>query len=389
MPDAILALNAGSSSLKFALFELGQRSARLRGAVSGIGTDDPLFEARADGVEVINERWDSADGKPPVERLVTWIEAHLGPDRLIATGHRVVHGGTAFSDPVRIDPEIFAQLERLTPLAPLHQPVSLRPIAALSAFRPDMLQVACFDTAFHHRLTPPASRYAIPRAMEQQGLRRFGFHGLSYESIAASLAARSDTARSERIIVAHLGNGASLCAMQDLQSRDTSMGFTALDGVMMGTRPGSLDPGLILYLLREQGFDADRLEQFLYHECGLLGVSGISADVRELLASDAAPAREALEQFAYSVAGHVAALGTSIGGVDRLVFTGGIGEHAWQVREAICARLGWLGTALNDVANQRSGAIISARSSRIRVEIIPTDEEAVIARHTAGLCLRE
>lgn len=385
MAAAILALNAGSSSLKFALFDAAGRRERLRGSVKAADSRDAHFQAR-DGERklVADAHWTDSEHHNPIERLVAWIEGHLGSDELVAAGHRVVHGGRAYSGPAVIDRSVLECLEALTPLAPLHQPGSLAPIHQLSEFRPGLLQVACFDTAFHHDLALPASRYAIPRALEAEGVRRYGFHGLSYEAIAAALAARDDGAADQRIIVGHLGSGASLCAMKQLRSVDTTMGFSALDGIVMGTRPGSLDPGILLYLQREKGYDLDRLEQWLYHECGLAGVSAIASDVQALLASETAEAREALDLFAFSAAGHIAMLATSLGGLDRLVFTGGIGEHAWQVRAMIAARLEWLGISLDADANAADAATISALQSAIRVDVIPTDEEGVIARHVAS-----
>lgn len=386
MTGAILALNAGSSSLKFALFDLGG-GPRLRGSVSGLGTAKTMFETRdAEGQSLVREHWADADPSAAIARLVEWIEDHLGRVPLVGAGHRVVHGGIRFSAPTLIDDAVLEELEALVPLAPLHQPESLLPIRSLAAFRPVLKQVACFDTAFHHRLKPPASRFPLPRDLEQRGLRRFGFHGLSFDYIAHMLAERGDVAPGERVIVAHLGSGSSLCAMIDGESIDTTMGFTALDGVMMGTRPGSLDPGLLLYLIREHGYDADRLEDLLYHRCGLLGVSGLSADVRDLESSDAPAAREALEQFAFSVAGHIAQLAVSLAGLDRIVFTGGIGEHAWGVRAMIAERLAWMGARLDQEANRFSRCRLSAADSRIKIDMVATDEEAIIAGLTTGFC---
>lgn len=385
MAATILALNAGSSSLKFALFDGAAKVVRLRGSVSSAGQGAARFETTdAEGRSVADERWDgSVDDR--LERLVRWLETHLGGDELVAAGHRVVHGGAEFSAPAVVNASVLAALEGLTPLAPLHQPGSLQPIHQLSAIRPNLLQVACFDTAFHHGLTPPASRYALPRALEAEGIRRYGFHGLSYESIAASLRRRGDGADHELVVVAHLGSGASLCAMKALRSLDTTMGFSALDGLVMGTRPGALDPGLLLYLQREKGYDLDRLEHLLYHESGLLGVSTTTSDVQELLASDRPEAGEALDLFAFSAARNIVMMATTLGGLDRVVFTGGIGEHAWQVRERIGRRLEWIGLKLDREANMARSSTISAIDSAVRVDVVPTDEEAVIARHVATL----
>ena len=389
MTEAILALNAGSSSLKFGLFgrpaSQQDPSALVMGSVQGAGGNATQFRATArDGTVLADEQWTESDLQISTGRLVDWVEAHLDDARLAAVGHRIVHGGAAFSDPVEIDDRIFARLEALTPLAPLHQPLGLAPVQHIRALRPGLPQIACFDTAFHRTIVPPASRYALPRAFEGEGVRRYGFHGLSYESIAAQMKASGDPAAAapaSRIIVAHLGNGASLCAMHGLKSVDTTMGFSALDGLVMGTRPGSLDPGILLYLLQEKGFTAERLEQLLYRESGLLGVSGLSADVATLLASDDAAAVEALDLFAFQVARQTAALAATLGGVDRFIFTGGIGEHAPAVRKMIADRLEWLGAELDDEANAAGATAISTGTSSILLECRSTQEELMIARH--------
>lgn len=384
---AVLALNAGSSSIKFALFDAADRTslpaATLRGSLTGEDTATPRLRA-ADGTGVVlaDERWQGGDSGAWLGRLIGWIEQHLRDVPLAAVGHRVVHGGRAFVDPVRIDEDVLAELDALTPLAPLHQPASLAPIRQLRRMRPELAQFACFDTAFHHGLAPPVSRYALPRSLEEMGIRRYGFHGLSYEAIAAKLHAGSPEARQERLIVAHLGSGASLCAMRELASVDTTMGFTALDGVMMGTRPGALDPGILLFLMQAKGYGATEIEHLLYHESGLRGVSGISSDVATLLASDTAEAREALDLFGFLVARHAAALMVTLGGLDRLIFTGGIGEHGWQIREDVIRRLGCVGCSVNDAANRSNARILSAEDSRVTIEMLSTDEEAIIARHT-------
>ncbi|WP_340313628.1 acetate/propionate family kinase [Rhizorhabdus argentea] len=384
--EAILAINAGSSSIKFGVYDAAGLGVRLKGRVTAIDTADVRFQARSGkGESIVDQHWGSSSGCGPIERLLAWIDDHLDGVELVAAGHRVVHGGGDFTHPVAIDADILGRLTALTPLAPLHQPGSLAPIRALSRLRSDLLQVACFDTAFHSGLTPPAGRFAIPRALEEKGIRRYGFHGLSYESIAQTLRTRDDGAGADLVVVAHLGSGASLCAMKALHSIDTTMGFSPLDGVVMGTRPGSLDPGILLYLMREEGYDLDGLEIMLNHQCGLAGISGIGSDVVALLASPLREAREAIEQFAFSIAGHVAMLATTLGGLDRLIFTGGIGEHAWQVRAMIADRLGWLGLRLDRVANKANAALISSNSSSIRAERIATDEEGVIVGHAARL----
>lgn len=396
MPEAILALNAGSSSLKFGLYKCPKvnedPNVLVTGSVRDLHGTSPRFQATApDNTALVDEHWTKSSPDAVIEGLLDWVQRHLGKTRLVAVGHRVVHGGPDYSDPVEIDESILARLEALAPLAPLHQPASLAPARWIRALRPDLRQFACFDTAFHRQIGPPASRYALPRAFEGEGIRRYGFHGLSYESIAAQLKANGDQAAAEpasRIIVAHLGNGASLCAMHGLKSVDTTMGFSTLDGLVMGTRPGALDPGILLYLMREKGFTAERLELLLYRESGLLGVSGISADVATLLASDAPAAAEALDLFAFQVARQTAALAATLGGIDRFIFTGGIGEHAPAVRRMIAQRLSWIGAELDVQANASGATIISTGTSSILLERRATQEELMIARHVMG-CFRQ
>jgi len=387
MSDAILVLNAGSSSIKFALFEIS-------------GCDDPRLSCKG----LLDEDQDDprlvmkdAAGQVPLEThpaqseaaegglfgdVIDWVESRK---TLAAIGHRVVHGGRQFTSPARISQKVIEALDELTPLAPLHQPRCLTPIRKISSLRPKLPQIACFDTAFHYGLAPPVSRFALPRRFEELGIRRYGFHGLSYENVANQLAGLSPALATGRTVVAHLGNGASLCAMQNGRSVDTTMGLTALDGVVMGTRCGAIDPGVLLYLQQARQMSVGDVERLLYQESGLLGVSGISHDVRALLASDDPRAAEALDLFAFSVARQVAAMANSLGGLDCLVFTGGIGEHASEVRAAVCARLQWLGVELDDDSNEISKARISAKGSRIDVRIIPADEEIVIAKHCLTL----
>jgi acetate kinase len=318
-------------------------------------------------------------------QLLDWIESHLGAERLIAAGHRIVHGGRDFVRPVHLTPDVIEAVEQLTPLAPLHQPRSLVPIRALAALRPQMMQVGCFDTAFHQTLDRTVSRYALPRQYEQEGLRRYGFHGLSYEYIAGRLREISPELAAKRTVVAHLGNGASLCAIRDGKSVDTTMGFSALDGLVMGTRCGAIDPGVLLYLLMEKGISADELQHLLYEQSGLLGVSGISGDMRTLLASEDPHAREAIELFAFRAARETAALANTLGGIDCLVFTGGIGEHSAPVRSAICEKLQWLGLKSDAAANETNAAVVSSPDSAVEVRIVPTDEEIVVVRHVLAL----
>ncbi|MDR3470574.1 MAG: acetate/propionate family kinase [Devosia sp.] len=389
--DAVLTLNAGSSSLKFGLYGLGTGvELILKGEIDSIDAHPHLLIAGANGQPLEDRRWEAERPGHDVllGDLLDWLEHHLGARRLGAAGHRIVHGGSRFAEPVRLTPEIIAALVALTPLAPLHQPLGLAPVEALTRVRPGLPQVACFDTAFHHGLKPPVSRYAIPAAYEARGIRRYGFHGLSYEFIAGRLAEIDPALPGKRTVVAHLGNGASLCAMRDGRSHDTTMGFSALEGLVMGTRPGSIDPGVLLYLLEQEGLSPRALEDLLYHQSGLLGVSGISSDVRTLLESPEPAAREALELFAFRAARETTAMANTLGGVEAIVFTGGIGEHAAPVRQMICARLAWLGVSLDAEANARSAARIDAADSRVEVRIIATDEELTIARHTAAMAGR-
>lgn len=387
MPDAVLALNAGSSSLKFALFGLGagdEMTPLSRGELEGIGTA-PRFVARdANGATLDDRRWSNsgaADHSGHLDGLLGWVDQHLGSATLVAVGHRVVHGGRDFTDPVRLTDDVLTALNALTPLAPLHQPGSLAPVRSIMTLRPALPQVACFDTAFHHTLPAVATRFALPRAYEDEGVRRYGFHGLSYEYIARRLQQVAPHLASGRVVAAHLGNGASLCAMQGGRSVDTTMGFTALDGLMMGTRCGTIDAGVLLYMLQQKGLSPHEVEQVLYKQSGLLGVSGMSSDMRVLLASPDPQAREAVELFVFRIARETAALAGSLGGLDGLVFTGGIGEHAAEIRAAVCERLRWLGVVPGVISTSGVGRI-SAPESRVEVHVIPTDEEAMIAQHT-------
>ena len=297
-------------------------------------------------------------------------------------GHRVVHGGVDYAGPVRITAEVVAKLERLVPLAPLHQPHNLRPIRALSARMPEVPQVACFDTGFHRAQPPLAQAFALPRELSEAGVRRYGFHGLSYEHIASVLPAHDARAAAGRTVVLHLGNGASMCAIAAGRSIATTMGFTALDGLPMGTRSGSLDPGVVLYLMDEHKMDARAIETLLYRRSGLLGVSGLSSDMRELLESEDPHAREAVALFCYRIGRELGSLAAALGGLDAIVFTAGIGEHAAAVREVVCRDAAWLGVKLDRAANARNGPMISTPDSRVAVWVIATDEESMIARHT-------
>ena len=388
MADAVLTFNAGSSSIKFSLFELPELQIELtlafKGEVEGIDSAPHFFVHGANGNVLAERRWAGSqpDFQSLLEMVIGWTENYLGNDRLIAVGHRVVHGGPDHDRPELVTPDLLAALDRLTPLAPLHVPHNLAPIRAIAVARPKLAQVACFDTAFHHTMPIVATRFALPREYEAAGVRRYGFHGLSYEYIARQLRAIAPGVAQGRVIAAHLGNGASVCAMQDGRSIDTSMGFTALDGLVMGTRCGSIDPGVVLYLEQERGLSPKQVEDILYRRSGLLGVSGgISCDMRTLLASNDLRAKEAIDLFVYHIAREIGALTSSLGGLDGLVFTAGIGEHAPEIRARACALLKWLGAEIDPEANDRNAALISSRGSRVSIHVIPTDEEAMIAQH--------
>jgi acetate kinase len=355
-----------------------------KGEIEGIGGEPHFAATGADGSKLEDKHWLGKDAEydAMLGALLAWAEGHVKPDTLVAVGHRVVHGGRDFIAPVRLTAEIVQQLDGLTPLAPLHQPHSLAPIRALMALRPSLPQVACFDTAFHHTMPAIATHFALPREYEAEGVRRYGFHGLSYEYIARALRQQAPGLAAGRVVVAHLGNGASLCAMCDGHSQDTTMGFTALDGLVMGTRCGTLDAGVVLYMLQQKGLTAHAVEQVLYERSGLLGVSGLSSDMRTLLASSDPRAHEAVELFAFRVAQQTAVMAASLGGLDGFVFTGGIGEHAAGVRAMVGERLRWLGVELDAAVNKGGPGRISTQHSRVEVHVITTDEEAMIAQHT-------
>lgn len=388
MNDALLVLNAGSSSIKFALFPLAATIARrpaLAGQIDGIGAGQGARLTAVDGAgKAVAHRplADCHDHHQALEFLLHWLDRHTD-HAVAAVGHRVVHGGEHYREPLLVDDASLEALARLIPLAPLHQPHNLEAIRALRQLQPALPQVACFDTAFHRSQPPLAQAFALPRAISAQGIRRYGFHGLSYEYIAHVLPEHLGERADGRIVVAHLGNGASMCAMKRRQSTATTMGFTALDGLMMGTRCGNLDPGVLLYLMEQQGMDSAALTRLLYHQSGLLGVSGISQDMRELLASDQAEAREAVDLFCYRIGRELGSLAAALNGLDALVFTGGIGEHAAPVREEVCAQARWLGVEIDAAANSTGALRISAAGSGIEVLVLPTNEEWMIARHTA------
>ena len=389
MTTLILTLNAGSSSLKFAVFGAnpsGSPTQILRGQITGASSSSRVTVTGKGGEPLLDQSWPSRqDAQQNASALLELVAGLDGGGAVTAVGHRIVHGGRRFRGPELVSESILQELEELKPLAPLHQPLGLAPVKALIDAYPELPQVCCFDTAFHHDLAPPVSRYAIPRRFEEKGLRRYGFHGLSYQYIAERLRQDWPYLAGARVIAAHLGSGASLCALRDGHSVDTTMGFSALDGLVMATRPGSIDPGILLHLQRSEGLSVDELEHLLYHECGLLGVSGESGDVRALLSSSSPAAVEALELFAFSIARHVAALTATLGGLDAVVFTGGVGEHSAQVRKAVAERLRWMGLELDLEANDAGRPVISLNNSRVRALVIPTDEEQVIAQQTLSL----
>lgn len=386
MAGVVLVLNAGSSSLKFSVYEPRGDDLDLlvHGQIEGLTTRSH-FVARDAAGRVVERRFDEAIGH---ERATGFLLDHvmaLPGITLRAIGHRVVHGGSRYAEPVRIDPQVMAALESLIPLAPLHQPHNLAPVRVLEARVPGIVQVACFDTAFHRTQPELAQMFALPRRLADLGVHRYGFHGLSYEYIARRLPAVDPGAASGRTVVLHLGNGASMCALQAGRSIATTMGFTALDGLPMGTRCGSLDPGVVLYLLDELGMTAREIEHLLYHDSGLLGVSGISSDVRTLEASADPRAGTALDLLAYRIGRELGSLVAALGGLDAMVFTAGIGENSARVRESVCRGAEWLGVACDEAANARHGPLISAPGSSVPVWVIPTDEERMIARHTLEL----
>jgi acetate kinase len=391
MREGILVINAGSSSIKFSLFvgeSGGEMALSSKGQVDGIHVA-PLFKAfDPAGHPLAEKRWEHGESlshEVLLSFLLRWIEEHLDGAVLKAAGHRVVHGGLRYSHPVRIDADIVEELETLVPLAPLHQPHNLAPIRALAAVHPELVQVACFDTAFHRTNPRVAEIFALPRALTAEGVRRYGFHGLSYEYIAHRLTEVAPEVAGGRVVVAHLGSGASMCAIKDGTSIASTMGFTALAGLPMGTRTGNLDPGVVLYLMQRKGMDAKQLETLLYKESGLLGVSGISNDMRVLLDSTDPHAEEAVELFCYRIGRELGSLAAAMGGLDALVFTAGIGERSAVVRERVCRQAEWLGVRLDPTANAGNVQCITAADSPIPALVIPTDEEMMIARHTRAV----
>lgn len=390
MSDAILVVNAGSSSIKFSVFlERGDAlDLLLGGQIEGLYTA-PRFKAKdAAGAAVGERQWAAGEAlghDGAITFLAGFLREQLGEHRLAAVGHRVVHGGLDYAAPVRLTAEIVGHLERFIPLAPLHQPHNLKPIRLLLANQPELPQVACFDTAFHRRQPELAQAFALPSEITERGVRRYGFHGLSYQYIASVLPQVDPRAAQGRTVVLHLGNGASLCAIHGGNSVASTMGFTAVDGLPMGTRSGNLDPGVVLYLMDELKMDARAIEKLLYQQSGLLGVSGVSSDMRTLLGSDEPRAQFAVELFVYRIGRELGSLAAALGGLDALVFTAGIGEHAAPIRERVCHAAAWLGVDLDPAANAAGGPRISTAASRIAVWVIPTNEELMIARQTRRL----
>jgi acetate kinase len=388
MADTLLVINAGSSSLKFSVFEVGEGdglTAAYNGQIEGIGARPRLRARDHNGGSLIDAPFEAAevaDVPSAIARVGAWLREQLGGTLPVAVGHRVVHGGPVYAAPVVVDDEVLAVLERFVLLAPLHQPNNLRPIRAIQQAFPGLLQVACFDTAFHRGHPEVADRYAIPDTLYQEGVCRYGFHGLSYEYIARTLPSVAPEIARRKVVVAHLGSGASMCALEAGRSIDSTMGFSALDGLPMGTRCGQIDPAVLLYLMVEKGYDAQAIEHLLYHDCGLKGLSGLSNDVRDLLASADPRARLALEYFVYRVGRELGALAAALGGIDGLVLTAGIGENSAEMRARICARAAWLGVRLDEAANRAGGPRLSAADSPVSAWVIPTDEERIIAEHT-------
>ena len=385
----ILVINAGSSSIKFSVFEShadGPLSATVHGQVSAIGGTARIAVSDAQGRKLRDRRVAGHDHRAAIAAILEWLAADRGGEAgFDGVGHRVVHGGADYSKPVLIDDQVTEALEALVPLAPLHQPPALAAIRVVGAVAPNVPQVACFDTAFHQNQPRIARLFGLPRELTAKGVRRYGFHGLSYEYIVAALPQVAPDCRRDRLVVAHLGNGASLCAIENGVSIATTMGFTPLDGLVMGTRTGTLDPGVILYLLQHEGMDAPAIERLLYERSGLLGVSGVSGDMRALLESAEPAAKEAVDLFIYRIGRELGSLAAALGGLDALVFTGGIGENAAEIRARVCRDASWLGIRLDNDANAAGGSRISEAGSAVSAWVVPTDENLMIARHTVRL----
>jgi acetate kinase len=390
MDDYALVLNAGSSSLKFCVYwrsEVEDWCLESRGQIEGVGTSPRISARDAAGEILIDQKLDAkvCDGFNALETLAAWLSFMYGDGQVVGVGHRVVHGGTQYARPTVVTPEVLAELYRLVPLAPLHQPYNLAAIEAVSERFPDVPQVACFDTSFHRSQSRVAKLIPLPREVCGSEVQRYGFHGLSYEYVASVLPRVAPEIAGGRVIVAHLGSGASLCALKDGKSVDSTLGFTTLDGLCMGTRPGAVDPGVILYLFQSLGLSPKEVETILYSSSGLLGISGISSDMRDLLASSEPEARLAVDYFVYRAVKDIGALAAVLSGIDGLVFTAGIGENSAEIRRRICESSAWLGIELDTEANARKGPKISGSASRVSVWVIPTNEELMIARYTGML----
>jgi len=390
MADAIAVLNAGSSSIKFSLF--AARGADLdlthRGQIEGIYTAPRFVAKDHTGKAEAEKSWGEGvklGHAGALDHLVAFLRERLAGDRLIGVGHRIVHGGLDYTQPVRLDAQVLQALEKFVPLAPLHQPHNLAPIRLLLERVPDLTQVGCFDTSFHRSNPELAQMFALPLELHEQGVRRYGFHGLSYEYVASVLSTFDAKASAGRAVVLHLGNGSSMCAIHAGKSVASTMGFTAVEGLPMGTRCGSLDPGVLLYLMDQRGMDARALEKLIYSQSGLLGVSGISSDMRTLLGSDEPRAKLAVDLYLYRIRRELGSLAAALGGVDAIVFTAGIGENAAVLRERVCRDAAWLGVELDALANAARGPCISALASRVSAWVVPTNEELMIARHTRAL----
>src|SRR4051794_23451762 len=389
MREPILVINAGSSSIKFSVFETAadrSLSPDAHGQVAAIGASARIEVADAQGGKLIDQPASAQDHKAAIAAIHDWFAGHIGGEAALdGVGHRVVHGGTAYAEPVLIDAEVIAALEALVPLAPLHQPHALAAIPAGAGVAPEVPQIACFDTAFHRDEPPLAQLFALPRELTAKGIRRYGFHGLSYEYIVSALPHVAPEIADGKLVVAHLGNGASLCAVKDGQSVATTMGFTPIDGLVMGTRTGALDPGVILYLMQHEAMSAAEVERLINERSGLLGMSGLSSDMRTLLASADPAAKEAVDLFVYRIGRELGSLVATLGGLDALVFTGGIGEHAAPIRARVCHDAQWLGVSLDDAANAAAAPRISAPGSKVSAWVVPTDENLMVAQHTRRL----
>jgi acetate kinase len=390
MDDYALVLNAGSSSLKFCVYRRSEgENWRLeaRGQIEGIGTSPRLSAKDAEGASLADQTLDASvrDGRAALDALAGWLRSRYGGSRVLGVGHRVVHGGARYDRPTVVTRQVLEELRQLIPLAPLHQPHNLAAIEAVFERLPHVPQVACFDTAFHRGHSAVADLVPLPRDLCQSGLQRYGFHGLSYEYVASVLPQVAPEIARGRVIVAHLGSGASLCALEDGKSVDSTLSFTALDGLCMGTRPGTVDPGVILYLFQNLGLSAKQVEDILYKKSGLLGISGISNDMRDLLSSSEPGARLAVDYFIYRAAKEIGALAAVLGGIDGLVFTAGIGENSGEIRRRICESSAWLGVQFDAEANASKGPRISRPGSKVSAWVIPTNEELMIARHTGRL----